>query len=160
MPLDVRLRTVTPAEYDAFFAMLEVYLRELDPYDPDPSGATRHTTEGYRAAVLEDLAVADSGRELLWIEVDGARAGLCMTRTLPDWPDDSTNVAEITEFYVDPAHRRGGAGRAAIEVLLADHRARGTRLVEAAILRDNTPAHAFWRALGFEVQSVVTARQP
>jgi ribosomal protein S18 acetylase RimI-like enzyme len=149
-------------DYDAFFAMFEVYERELNAYDPEP-----FNIEAYRAAILEDLALEDSGRELFWIEltgqsgsVDAPRAGFCMTRTLPDWPDDSTNIAEVTEFYLDPAYRRQGAGRAAIEVLLATHRARGTRLVEAAILRDNAPAHAFWRALGFEVHSVRTTRRP
>ena len=83
-----------------------------------------------------------------------------MIRTLPDWPDDSTNFAEIAEFYIEPRFRRLGAGRAAVEAILADQRARGTRLVEAAILRDNAGAHAFWRALGFEVHSVRTTRAP
>jgi GNAT superfamily N-acetyltransferase len=156
----VRLRLVALGDYNAWFAMLDVYLRELDPYDRDPAGPAVHSAEAYRAAVLDDLADPGLGRELFWIEVDGARAGLCMTRTLPDWPDGSTTVAEITEFYIDPAHRRQGAGRAAVEALLADHRARGTRLVEAAILHANAPARTFWHALGFEVRSVVTGRRP
>lgn len=159
MPLEVRLRAVAPEEYDDFFAMFEVYQRELEPFEPSALRVTFHI-EVYRAAVLEDLADTDSGRELLWIELGGARAGLCMTRTLPDWPDESTSVVEIAEFYLDAAYRRRGAGRAAVEALLAEHRRRGTRLVEAAILRDNAAAHVFWRALGFEVRSVVTARRP
>jgi ribosomal protein S18 acetylase RimI-like enzyme len=163
MALDVRLRAIPPADHDAFFAMYQVYERELDPFDPDPAGDRAQSSEHievYRAAILEDLADAESGRELFWVEVNGARAGFCMTRTLPDWPDPARNVAEIVEFYIDPAFRRRGAGRAAVEALLALHRERGTRLVEAAILRDNAPAHAFWRSLGFEVRSVMTARKP
>ena len=128
MPLDVQLSAVLPADYGAFFEMFEVYHRELDPFDPD---AAAHDFEAYRLAVLDDLADPDSGRELLWIEVDGARAGFAVIRTLADWPDDSTNVAEIAEFYIEPGLRRRGAGRAAVEALLAQHRARGTRLVEA-----------------------------
>ena len=157
MSLDVQLSTVAPGEHAAFFDRFAVYHRELDPFDPD---AASHNFEAYRAAILADLADPDSGRELLWIEVDGARAGFAVVRTLPDWPDDSTNVAEIAEFYVEPAFRRRGAGRAAVEAILADHRARGTRLMEAAILRENSPAQGFWRALGFEVHSVRTTRAP
>ena len=162
-PDAVRLRPVTPEEYDAFFAMYEVYERELDPFDPDPAGDRAQSSEHievYRAAILEDLADAESGRELFWVEVAGARAGFCMTRTLPDWPVPTLTVAEVVEFYIAPAHRRRGTGRAAVEALLAIHRARGTRLVEAAILRDNAAAHEFWGALGFQVRSVVTARRP
>jgi predicted acetyltransferase len=156
MPLDVQLNAIAPEDYDGFFERFAVYHRELDRFDPD---AASHNFEAYRSAILGDLG-PDSGRELFWIEVDGARAGFVMVRTLPDWPDDSTNVAEITEFYIEQQFRRQGAGRAAIDILLANHRARGTRLVEAAILRDNAPAHAFWRALGFEVHSVRTTRAP
>jgi ribosomal protein S18 acetylase RimI-like enzyme len=155
----VRLRPVQPSEHDDWFAMLDVYLRELDPYDPDEHAAEAHSVELYRAAILDDLG-PDSGRELLWIEADGERAGLLMVRTLPDFPDDSTNVADIAEFYVDPAFRRRGVGRAGVEALLAEHRGRGTRLVEAGILHRNLPAQGFWRALGFEPRSILTGRRP
>lgn len=155
----VRLRAVLPSELNAFFATFAAYHAELDPYDHDPRGAGAHSLEAYRSAILDDIG-PDSGRELLWIEAGVGRAGFAVVRTLPDWPDESTNVAEIAEFYIEPAFRRRGVGRAAVEAILADHRARGTRLVEASILRDNAPAQTFWRALGFEVQSVVTARKP
>ncbi len=161
----IRLRSIDPSEHDAFFEVFAAYHAELDPYDADPWSSAApgspgaHGLEAYRAAILEDLG-PDSGRELFWIEADGERAGFIVTRTLPDWPDDSTNVAEIAEFYVVPTLRRRGVGAGAVQAILADHRARGTRLVEAAILDRNIPAKDFWRALGFEVQSVVTARRP
>jgi ribosomal protein S18 acetylase RimI-like enzyme len=155
----VQLRPVEPSEHDAWFAMLDVYLRELDRYDPDEHSADAHSVELYRAAILNDLG-PDSGRELLWIEANGERAGLVMIRTLPDFPDDSTNVADIAEFYVDAPFRRRGVGRAAVQALLAEHRLRGTRLVEAGILHRNLPAQEFWRALGFEPRSIVTGRRP
>lgn len=155
----VRLRPIERSEHDAFFEAYAVYYAELEPFSRDPWPAETNSLEAYRSAVLEDLG-PDSGRELLWIEADGERAGFIVTRTLPDWPDDSTTVAEIAEFYVVPAFRRRGVGAAAVEAILADHRARGTRLVEAAILEGNAPAKDFWRRMGFEVQSVVTARRP
>ncbi len=150
----VELPAVASPEHDDFFSMLDVYLRELDPYDP--LGPDRHSIEQYRRAILADM----EGRELLWIVADGERVGLAMVRTMDDWPDATSHVAEIAEFYVAPSHRRRGIGRAAVGSLLAEHRRRGTALVEASILRDNEAAVAFWAGLGFEVQSLQTARRP
>lgn len=151
--MKVELRPVRRPEYDAFFALMDPYHRELAPYDPlgDPLDPAQ-----YRAAMLDDM----EGRELRWIVADGERAGFAMVRVLPDFPDERSDVAEIIEFYVLPEHRRRGVGRAAVEALLAEHRRRGTALVEAGILRDNAPARAFWASLGFEVRSLHTARRP
>lgn len=159
MTVEVQIRPVALDEHDAFFELFAVYLEELEPFVADRATAEATSFEAYRAAILEDLD-PDSGRELWWIDAGGAHVGLAITRTLPDWPDDSTDVAEITEFYVIPSHRRSGTGRAAVKAILADHRARGTRLVEAAILERNGAGRAFWAALGFEVRSVVTGRAP
>ena len=150
----VELPALASLEYDDFFSMLDVYLRELDLYDP--LGPDRHSIEQYRRAILADM----EGRELLWIVADRERVGLAMVRTMDDWPDATSSVAEIAEFYVAPSHRRRGIGRAAVESLLAEHGRRGTALVEAAILRDNEGALAFWAGLGFVVQSLQTARRP
>ncbi len=143
-----------PAEYDEYFARLEEYQRELDQYDTespdDPWDPQQH-----REAILDDM----DGRELLWIEADGERAGLAMVRVYPDFPDDSRDVADIAEFTVFSAFRGRHVGSAAVQALLADHRARGTHSVDASVLRDN-PALAFWETLGFVVRSVNTSRRP
>lgn len=142
-------------EYDAFFALMREYMRELDAYDP--AGAeSGEDFERRRRRTLEDM----EDRELLWIVADGARAGLLMVRSDPRWLKPEETVAAISEFYVLPAFRRRGVGSAAVEVLLADHRARGTEEMQADILRDNDPARAFWARLGFETQMLLTARKP
>lgn len=152
----VALVPVAKREYDDFFAMFEHYHRELDRYDTDAWDGDALRFDRYRRAMLDDM----HGRELLWIVEGGERAGFAVVRTLPDWPDETRMVASIAEFYVVPDQRRRGIGRAAVEELLAEHRRRGTALVEADILRDNEPAKAFWASLGFEVQSIATARRP
>lgn len=151
----VTLRAIVEDERDDFFAMYEDYSRELEPFDPshEPTDII-----AYRAAVEDDLAYPDSGRELLWILVDGARAGFIVTRTLPDWLHEERVVASIAEFCVAPPYRRHGVGTAAVEALIAEHRRRGTTEVEASILRDNAAAQAFWARLGFGVHSIVTVR--
>ena len=147
--MNVTLAPVVEAEYGDFAKMAEPYHYELDPYDPI-GGGEPFSAEQYRRSLLADT----EERELLWIIADGERAGFAIVRT---WPD---GVAEVIEFYVVPALRRRGVGRAAVEALLAEHRRRGTALVEAGILGDNEPAKAFWAALGFQVRSLRTARRP
>ena len=149
----VALVPVPPEEYDAFFAMLATYHAELDQYDPH---AADWDAEVHRRAILDDMG----GREISWVTAGGERAGFLMVRVLPDWPDESRDVASIAEFYVAPEFRRRGVARAAIEALLADHRARGTFEVEAGVLVRNSPARAFWAAMGFEDRSIVTTRRP
>jgi len=89
-----------------------------------------------------------------------SRRRFAVVRTNADWPNDERAIASITEFYVLPEQRRRGVGRAAIEALLAEHRRRGTALVEAAILALNEPAREFWAGLGFEVEFLQTSRKP
>ncbi len=150
----VTLRPVQPPEYDEFFAMLAVYIVELDPFDPtaadDPWEPGLH-----RQAVLDDM----EGRDLLWIEADGTRAGLAMVRTYPDFPDDSRDVAEIAEFYVEPPFRQRGVGTSAVQAIMADHRSRGTYAVYASVLRGNEAALRFWERLGFIVRSYDTRQR-
>lgn len=153
----VHLTPVEVWERDDFFAAYEAYSQELEPFDPahEPTDVA-----AYRAAVEDDLAYEDSGRELSWILADGVRAGFVVLRHLPDWLDPNRMITTIAEFCVFESRRRAGVGRAAVDAILAQERVRGTYEVEAGILRDNTAAHAFWGALGFEVRQVVTARRP
>src|SRR5690606_25466694 len=126
--MDVTLRPVPESEYDEYFGHFPAYHAELDPFDP--RGEHYDVQRGVEA-VLDDM----DGRELLWIEADGRRAGFVMVRLDSDWPESERTIASIAEFYVFPGFRRSGVGTAAVEALLAEHRARGTYLVEAAILR-------------------------
>ena len=67
--MSVSLTAVQEREYDDFFDMVELYDRELEPYEPRSEDAV--SMEHYRRAVLGDT----EGRELLWIVADGRRAG-------------------------------------------------------------------------------------
>ena len=151
MPLVVTLRPVDPAEYDEFFAALAEYVHELDQYDPTANDDPWYP-EIHRAAVLDDM----EGRDVLWIEADGARAGFAMVRVYPDFPDDSRDVAEIAEFCVFAAFRGRGIGAGAVSAIIEDHRARGTHSIDASVLRGNEAALRFWERMGFIVRSVDT----
>ena len=149
----VELRPIEASERDAFFALLANYLAELDAYelpgDPAPP------VEAYRRALDED----PGGQRIDWILAGGERAGFFVSRVVPDWPEEERDIGEVMECYVLPAQRRSGVGRAAVEVWLAEQRARGVQLVEASVLAPNTAARAFWERLGFELRAVQTVRR-
>ncbi|HJM74699.1 MAG TPA: GNAT family N-acetyltransferase [Dehalococcoidia bacterium] len=149
----VVLVAVSEAEYEDFFAMLEVYDQELQAYETVPGNEVEFAI--YRQTILDDM----EGRELLWVMLGDDRVGFVMTRSSKDWPEGDT-IMSIVEFYVVPHRRRGGVGRAAVEALLADHRDRGTFVVQASIMRENKAARDFWATLGFEVQFLQTSRRP
>jgi GNAT superfamily N-acetyltransferase len=137
----VTLEPVAERDLDALFAIFADYWAELD--DADPLTPLPYGVPEYRRALLNDR----ERRELLWLFVDGDRAGFAFTRVDEDWPHDAL-VAEVSEFYVLPAHRRGGVGRAAVAVLAERCRAGGATRLEADVLSGNAAALAFWRACG------------
>jgi ribosomal protein S18 acetylase RimI-like enzyme len=55
----------------------------------------------------------------------------------------------LRQFFVSPAHRRQGIGRAAIRILLEAIFPAHTR-VTVEVLYHNYRAHEFWRAVGFK----------
>lgn len=150
----VALVPVEDRDFDALFAMFEVYCTEAEAFDPLAGPA--QASDERRAALLE--GAEDELWE--WIEVDGARAGFLMSAVYEDDPGPAERTAEILECYVAPAFRRRGVGRAAVEAWLAAERDAGTSLVEAGVLRDNAGARAFWGAMGFFERSVQLARRP
>src|SRR5207253_3082845 len=88
----------------------------------------------------QSLLAGAEDEEWFWIDVDGDHRGFLMTQTYYDEPLVGQQTTEILECYIDPAYRRQGLGRAAVEALLAREREHGTALVEAGVLRDNAEA--------------------
>jgi ribosomal protein S18 acetylase RimI-like enzyme len=150
----VELVPVAESELDAFVAMFAAYAEETEPYDP--LGMARLDAAETRAWFA---AEADApGAELLWIVASGERGGLLRLQRFEAEPGLESTL-EIADCYVELRLRGAGIARAAVEAVLARERARGTAVVDAAVLRDN-PALGFWRALGFELRSYRTARRP
>ena len=137
----VDLEHVADADLDELFSLFADYWGELDA--ADPLAPLPYGVAEYRRALLEDL----DDRELLWIRADGTRAGFAFTRLVTDWPD-AARIAEITEFYVTPAFRRAGIGRAAVREISRRCRAGGAARLEVDVLAGNPGALAFWRACG------------
>ena len=72
---------------------------------------------------------------------------LCEPRT---W----NNTLWIWEFHVAESHRRLGIGRRLMETLAEKSRQEGFRALGLETQNTNTPAIAFYRALGFEIEAI------
>jgi ribosomal protein S18 acetylase RimI-like enzyme len=61
-------------------------------------------------------------------------------------------VLVVNDFFVDPATRRKGVGRALATKLLEEARAMHVDRIDLEVLPTNTAAAAFWKSLGFRTQ--------
>ncbi|HEY3908290.1 MAG TPA: GNAT family N-acetyltransferase [Stellaceae bacterium] len=66
----------------------------------------------------------------------------------------------ITNLVVDHRHRRRGVGRALIVHAEREAAAAGCEIIELTSVIDNTEAHAFYRSLGFEANSLRFRKLP
>jgi GNAT superfamily N-acetyltransferase len=100
-----------------------------------------------REAVERDLATVAKfqpprGRLLLASVGDRVMGTACMQQIGPD-------TVEIKRMYVEPAHRRGGVGRALLDRLIAAALAAGLARVRLDSPDFMTAAHDLYRSSGF-----------
>ena len=90
---------------------------------------------------------AEPGGALLLALVDGAVAGCCALRPLPD--SDYADAAEMTRLYVRPMSRGFGLGRTLTEGILDAARLAGYQHVLLDTISDMEAARALYEELGF-----------
>jgi ribosomal protein S18 acetylase RimI-like enzyme len=88
-------------------------------------------------------------RTNLVVEVDRQAIGFVGFGAARDEDTDPAQVAEVYGIYVHPDHWRTGAGSALMEAALERLRQDGYTEVVLWTMRDNTPAHGFYRKNGF-----------
>ena len=102
-----------------------------------------------RAAYFESqFAWAGDGRRLHWAVESREKVGFVSVSV-----DCAAHTAFIEDFYIFPAMRRKGHGRAAVQALYTQLDALGVTQVELNVRRDAPQALAFWEALGFRIAS-------
>lgn len=74
--------------------------------------------------------------------------------------DPETNFWVITDIAVDPARRRQGLGRTALQALLAYPELAGRKHWRALVADDNPQSQAFFTALGWQRLGTPTSDDP
>jgi GNAT superfamily N-acetyltransferase len=116
----------------------------------DEWGGGGMSLEGLEARMRRWIA-DDEYRALLFLR-DGATAAYALVSV----DEDS---AYVRHFFVLPAHRGAGVGRAAIETLLREV-IPPTARVTLDVLARNTAGHGFWRSVGFSDYAIRMERLP
>ena len=93
------------------------------------------------------LLAAQGVEAALLAEVEGRVVGFAAVRVVPYLSDD-VPYAELTELYVEGAHRGQGVGRALLEQAAGIARERGAAELLLQTGLNNQPAQAFYRAMG------------
>jgi GNAT superfamily N-acetyltransferase len=128
-------------------------IREVEQTDA-PAVARLLAQLGYpaeEAAVGRRLArlEASAADRLFVAELDGAVVGLAGIHVSPSVEDDR-DAAKVSAIVVEDAFRRRGVGRALLEAVEAEARARGCGLVFLTTAERREDAHEFYRSLGWE----------
>ena len=96
---------------------------------------------------LENLAIV--GDRVVVAELDGGTVGLAHLQVTPAIEHERP-VARIAALVVDAQHRGRGIGRALVEELEAEARARGCGVLFLTTSERRDDAHAFYEQLGYE----------
>ena len=118
-------------------------------------GRPAHFKAGFgpdlRAHVYEQFD-SDAGDVLVALD-EGEIAGFATVDYIhrPEGPYTlPLDFYHVSEFCVDPAHRRKGVATALVEYMKQDARARGFRRIDLDVWAFNADALAFYEAVGFE----------
>ncbi len=133
----IEVRAATVADRAAAIRLLTAQMAEH---------AIAVEADGIARAV--ELALAPSSSAwLLVATVGGLPVGVLLANPIVSVEHGGGGLW-IEELYVQPAHRRRGAGRALVEHVLAAARTAGLGGADLEVALDEA-APAFWRALGF-----------
>ena len=119
----------------------------------------RFNGEGLTSPEEVRAALESNGSEVVAVcEADGKLAGFACARVARS-VCYRRPTAEITELYVEPPFRREGIARELVALLEARCKALGAEEFTILTGRDNAPAQALYRALGYvECDEVMFAK--
>ncbi len=118
---DFRIQPLAKADRETFASMVRSYLAEIAP-SLDQTAQDRIASSW-----------ADPNKEV-YAFLDSQMFGFAIIRRLDE------EFCEMSEFYIDPAHRRCGIGRAAAIDIVRRHPGKW----QLGIVLGSESAHAFW----------------
>ena len=132
------VRLATPGDLDAVAALFDAYR----VFYLQPSDVARG-----RAFLEQRYALRES---VVLVAQDASGALLGFTQLYPSFTSAGTaRIWILNDLFVDPAHRRGGVGKALIHAAVSVARRTGAVAGSLATQETNTAAQALYEALGF-----------
>lgn len=144
------IRPLQDGEMPLLRRLLTDYLLEWDP-SADPAG---YWHDDYIAAFRTGLESGTVVILLLWPEGpgNGEPVGCAIARIERAWYRASDVMGIMEEFYIAPAYRRLGHGRALAEAAFTQLQRLGAAVITAQVLRENTRALQFWQGIGLSIE--------
>jgi GNAT superfamily N-acetyltransferase len=99
----------------------------------------------------EEFPFGKSGSSQWWAQVDHHKIGFAQVMLSADGLGQLN--ASITDFYIEPAWRHQGYGRAFVEALRSWMKRDGVCRIHLSVRSDTPGAYAFWKAVGFHLDS-------
>jgi GNAT superfamily N-acetyltransferase len=138
------------SEANASVALREASVGDAEALVPLLGELGYPTDSGTLSSRLETL-VGDPAVAVFVAERDGHLVGLASMHVMP--LIERPPIARLSAIVVTAADRRTGVGRALVDRIASEARARGCDRLELTTAERRTEAHAFYRRLGFEPAS-------
>ncbi|EPU3917520.1 GNAT family N-acetyltransferase [Aeromonas hydrophila] len=156
----IRLLPMSEQHYPAYCAcFIEEYAQDLVSNQGHDLATARHKAE---ASLLRYLpqGVASAGHHLLCIlPAEGAVAPAEEEPLGYLWHASDGAATFTYDFYVAPAHRSRGIGKAAMAQLEAELRSRDIRQITLRVAHDNPRALALYQEAGFAITGYNMAKR-
>lgn len=130
-----------------FYDMLQRYLLEIAPRSPEVEAMAKGDISFFE----EEFPLGKPGRYQWWAQVDNHKIGFAQVILAED--DLGHICASITDFYIEPTWRHRQYGRAFIEALRSWMTSEGVSRIDLSVRSDTPGAYAFWKAVGFHLDS-------
>lgn len=129
--------------------LMSDYLHEIDPAgDPDTVWG-----DEFYAACLRGI---ETGTVVVLTAIEaGDLVGFSVARLDPHWYRGGLRVGVIEEFYIAPAFRGVGLGRALATETITSLRTHGASSLMAMVVQGNMAALVFWQRVGFSLEGFV-----
>ena len=159
MGSETLIRPAKPGDVPTLGRLGSLMVTTHHAFDPKRFiAAAPHTAEGYGSFLGEQLdepnvvvLVAVSGNQVIGYTYAGLEGMDYMSLRGP--------AGVLYDIVVDPAHRRGGVGRALLDTTVASLEARGAPMVVLSTAERNEPAQRLFASAGFRRTMIEMTRE-
>jgi len=159
MPTETLIRPATPDDVPALGRLGALMVTTHHAFDPKRFiAASPHTEKGYGLFLGQQLdepntivLVAVNENEVIGYTYAGLEGLDYMSLRGP--------AGVLYDIVVDPAHRRGGIGRALLDATVASLKTRGAPMVVLSTAERNEPAQRLFASAGFRRTMIEMTRE-